>query len=83
MSTLEFVLPEGSNDPCPNACGGLTEDPYGGPCKTCWAKVTRQSRRWYGSDDDELPADEHHCDVSCDDRPYCTITEHHAMEDMR
>lgn len=45
MSTLEFVLPEGSPDPCPNACGGLTEDPYGGPCKACWSKV--------GRDDDE------------------------------
>lgn len=43
MTTLEFVLPEGSPDPCPNACGGLTEDPYGGPCKACWAKVTRGS----------------------------------------
>lgn len=21
---------------CPNACGGLTEDPSGGPCKACW-----------------------------------------------
>jgi len=41
VSTLEFVLPEGSPDPCPNACGGLTEDPYGGPCKACWSKVTR------------------------------------------
>lgn len=37
--TFEFVLPEGSNDPCPNACGGLTEDPYGGPCKSCWANT--------------------------------------------
>ena len=24
---------------CPEGCGGLTEDPYGGPCKACWAKV--------------------------------------------
>lgn len=79
MSTLEFVLPEGSNDPCPNACGGLTEDPYGGPCKACWAKV----RRPYEDDAEALPADEHHYDVSCDDRPYCEIPEHHAMEDMR
>lgn len=39
MSTIEFVLPEGSPDPCPNACGGLTEDPYGGPCKNCWANT--------------------------------------------
>lgn len=39
MTTLEFVLPDGSPDPCPNACGRLTEDPYGGPCKACWAEV--------------------------------------------
>ena len=39
MPTLVFELPEGSPDPCPNACGGLTEDPYGGPCKACWAKT--------------------------------------------
>lgn len=26
---------------CPNGCGGLTEDPYGGPCKACWDKVGR------------------------------------------
>lgn len=37
--TLEFELSEDSLDPCPNACGGLTEDPYGGPCKACWAAV--------------------------------------------
>lgn len=29
-----------------------------------------------------LPADEHHYDVSCDDRPYCEIPQHHAVEDM-
>ena len=39
MPTPDFELPEGSPDPCPNACGGLTEDPYGGPCKACWAAV--------------------------------------------
>lgn len=48
MSTLEFVLPEGSPDPCPNACGRLTEDPYGGPCKACWDAVGRV-------DDDDHP----------------------------
>lgn len=41
MAILEFELPEGSPDPCPNACGGLTEDPYGGPCKACWAATTQ------------------------------------------
>lgn len=39
MSTLEFLLPEGSPDPCPMACGGFTEDAAGGPCKACWDKV--------------------------------------------
>jgi hypothetical protein len=29
-----------------------------------------------------LPADEHHYDTSCDDRPYCEIPQHHALEDM-
>jgi hypothetical protein len=24
---------------CPQGCGGLTEDPYGGPCKACWGTV--------------------------------------------
>ena len=24
---------------CPEGCGGLTEDPYGGPCKACWDAV--------------------------------------------
>lgn len=40
----------------------------------------------FGEDRDAgaLPADEHHFDVvSCDDRPYCTIPQHHAMEDMQ
>lgn len=31
---------------------------------------------------DALPADEHHYDVSCDDRPDCLIAEHHALEDL-
>jgi len=26
-------------DFCPGGCGGLTEDPYGGPCRACWDKV--------------------------------------------
>lgn len=63
MATLEFVLPEGSPDPCPNACGGLTEDPYGGPCKACWRQVGR------GADPRE---EEFFCgnpDCSCGDEP--------------
>lgn len=29
---------------CPEGCGGLTEDPYGGPCKACWDAVGRADR---------------------------------------
>jgi len=29
---------------CPEGCGGLTEDVYGGPCKACWAAVDREER---------------------------------------
>jgi hypothetical protein len=25
--------------PCPNGCGGPTDDPYGGPCTGCWGRV--------------------------------------------
>lgn len=24
---------------CPNGCGGISEDPYGGPCQACWDAV--------------------------------------------
>ena len=26
-------------EPCPMGCGGLTDDPYGGPCRTCWSNA--------------------------------------------
>jgi hypothetical protein len=29
---------------CPQGCGGITEDVYGGPCKACWAEVDRKER---------------------------------------
>jgi len=51
MAILRFELPEGSPDPCPNACGGLTEDPYGGPCEACWARVGRDD------EDEDFPVD--------------------------
>lgn len=31
-------------EPCPMGCGGLTEDPYGGPCDRCWEKAYREQR---------------------------------------
>lgn len=52
MPTLVFELPEGSPDPCPNACGGLTEDPYGGPCKACWAGVDRAESDFWDDEND-------------------------------
>ncbi len=40
MTTLMWEVPEGSDFwPCPEGCGGATEDEAGGPCKRCWAKV--------------------------------------------
>jgi len=37
---------------CPEGCGGITEDPYGGPCKTCWDKVGAGKNIDEHSDDD-------------------------------
>lgn len=35
-------------DPCPMGCGELTEDPYGGPCRACWAAVDQAPAPWPG-----------------------------------
>jgi hypothetical protein len=44
---LEFVLPEDSDlEPCPQACGRMTEDPYGGPCSHCWAALDAVDDFW-------------------------------------
>jgi hypothetical protein len=60
---------------CPEGCGGITEDPYGGPCKACWDAVGRGP----DIDHDDLPADDDprctHCNgeiwVECDDPIQC------------
>lgn len=40
MSTFEWMFPADSDAwPCPEGCGGLTEDEAGGPCKACWDKL--------------------------------------------
>jgi hypothetical protein len=46
ITTVDLTDPDAW--PCPEGCGGLTEDPYGGPCKTCWDKVPSASdlERW-------------------------------------
>jgi hypothetical protein len=34
--------------PCPEGCGRLTDDPYGGPCTVCWRKIDALAqRRWW------------------------------------
>ncbi len=32
-------------DPCPGGCGGITDDPYGGPCTNCWNAIQDGKRR--------------------------------------
>ncbi len=32
-------LTDEAPDVCPQGCGRMTEDPYGGPCKACWDEV--------------------------------------------
>lgn len=40
MPTYEWTVPADVDiDPCPQGCGGLTDDPYGGPCSSCWAEL--------------------------------------------
>lgn len=42
MPVLTWEFPADSDAwPCPEGCGGLTEDAAGGPCKRCWDKVPR------------------------------------------
>jgi hypothetical protein len=47
--TFEWVVPADVDiTPCPEGCGGLTEDPYGGPCAACWRRIDAISqRRWW------------------------------------
>lgn len=35
---------------CPEGCGGLTEDPYGGPCRACWDKIGKTASPEDGQD---------------------------------
>jgi hypothetical protein len=34
---------------CPQGCGGISEDPYGGPCQRCWDAVGSR----HADDDDD------------------------------
>lgn len=46
---FEWIVPADVDiTPCPEGCGGLTEDPYGGPCAACWRRIDAISqRRWW------------------------------------
>lgn len=35
---------------CPQGCGGLTEDPYGGPCQACWDAAGKSTDEHQGDD---------------------------------
>ena len=40
MAVYVIEVPTDSDAwPCPEACGGMTEDEAGGPCRRCWDKV--------------------------------------------
>jgi len=47
MATTVWEFPTDHDGPwpCPQGCGGLTEDEAGGPCQRCWAAVDDQERR--------------------------------------
>ena len=38
---------------CPQGCGGITEDPYGGPCQACWDAVGKDDDEDQDEDDDD------------------------------
>jgi hypothetical protein len=46
MAIFTWDLPPDSDlTPCPQGCGGLTDDPYGGPCTRCWDAVAPDPAR--------------------------------------
>lgn len=47
MPTLVWDNLPPDAQPCPMACGGLTDDPYGGPCTRCWNNVPADDGRFY------------------------------------
>jgi len=44
--------------PCPEGCGGATEDPYGGPCRRCWGKVDQPDHDDLAPFDDDFGDDD-------------------------
>lgn len=48
MATLVWETTDPDFWPCPEGCGGATEDEAGGPCRRCWEKVDDgSSDRWW------------------------------------
>lgn len=39
MPTLIFETDDPDFWPCPEACGGPTDDPAGGPCTARWGRI--------------------------------------------
>lgn len=53
MPTYEWIVPADVDiTPCPGGAGGLTGDPYGGPCKACWDAVDDKAGcdAWWAAD---------------------------------
>lgn len=57
------------SDPC--LCGADLGPPW---------DSTPHQKGGRGCREGKLPADEHHFDTACDDRPYCRIPEHHDVD---
>jgi hypothetical protein len=57
------------SDPC--LCGADLGPPW---------DSTPHQKGTPGCREGKLPADEHHFDTACDDRPYCHIAEHHDVD---
>jgi hypothetical protein len=45
MATLIIETTDPDFWPCPEGCGGATEDEAGGPCRRCWDKVDEPGER--------------------------------------
>ena len=57
---------------CPQGCGGISEDPYGGPCKACWDAVDIDNDPYDGDDSDPRCTQCHgEIWVECDDPIQC------------
>lgn len=48
MMTLIIETTDPDFWPCPEGCGGATDDAAGGPCSRCWDRIDAQGDdRWW------------------------------------